>query len=202
MFESVDIFRKLYNLKSEFENKPRPRLSKVMEITKRINTLLDALKIVTCFESAFKAELIMKGYVVHWIDKSKYKKLRKRQYKSPIKIFEIKQLEGLTNNKNNNYKFNSLLDKTIPFSIFLSKSKYQAILKYPLRTFSILERINRTRNTLHFINQGGAFYNKPILDEYDFLDRVVKQQIVKRHNRLVRLGKKLGYATSPIITPE
>ena len=86
--------------------------------------ILDAFRISTCFENFFKAQLLLRGFVIHNIIKSSlpstYRDLAKDQTSRPIKINEIKIAECLKRKKGNNYVFQSLSTKTIEFSTFLN----------------------------------------------------------------------------------
>src|SRR6266705_2238390 len=82
---------------------------------------LDAARICICFENFFKAELLLKGYIIHRIDKAAltptYRYLAADQKTRPIKITEIKLAEGLRWKRNNNYSFQTLTPFTIEFTL-------------------------------------------------------------------------------------
>jgi hypothetical protein len=74
--------------------------------------ILDAVRIATCFENLLKTRLLLRGYVIHQIDKrasnQTYRPLADEQRKRPIKISEVKHAEGLKRKRGNQYVFHSL----------------------------------------------------------------------------------------------
>lgn len=194
MFDSVDLYKYLNYLKLIWND--REAGAKLLKIGTKINIVLDAIKILACFEIAFKAELLNSGYVIHLVDSNKRLDLSKQQKKIPIKICEIKKSENNIKKKSNEYSFETLTDKTLKFSTLLDAEGYKMVLKYPKRVYKILQRINGTRNSIHFINRSGFRIDESVLDDYEYLKKMVEKKIVHKHNVLARQGKRFGYYTT------
>ena len=185
LIQRLDLLKEAFDTASPDEKGLLKKYAVISEIMR--NPILDAIKIITCFENFFKAELLLKGYVIHRIVCNKrYAIFSKHQEKTPIRISDIKRAEGLLGKKKINYVFKSLNETTIIFSIFLNRRGYQSILKFPQRLYDILKDINEKRNTLHYLAGQSAAYNKKIIDDYIFLRDFVKKHLVKRHNNLVK----------------
>ncbi len=155
-----------------------------------ITQVIDAMKIITCFENSLKSELLFRGYVIHKIDPNinnrQYANFAHSQVNAPVIITEIKRAEGLLRKKKNNYVFNSLLDRTIPFSYFLKKPSYQSAINLPPRIITALNRIYSKRNTLHWLEYPTASYGKPIIDEFKELRTYINTRVAKRRDLLAK----------------
>lgn len=155
-----------------------------------ITQAIDAMKIITCFENAFKSELLLRGYVIHKIDPKinnrQYAHLARSQSNAPVTITDIKRVEGFLRKRKNNYVFNSLLDRTIPFSYFLKKPGYQSAIKLPPRIIAVLNKIYTKRNTLHWLEHPTAAYGKHIIDEFKELRTYIDTRVAKRRDLLAK----------------
>ena len=74
--------------------------------------VVDAFRITSCFENLFKARLILRGYLIHQIDKGVQPGLWKQQRERPIRVSTLKRAEGHVNKRDIGYEFQSLADKT------------------------------------------------------------------------------------------
>lgn len=147
--------------------------------------VLEAVRIVICFENYFKAKMLLEGYVIHQMHlavcKQNYTQFMKNekellQKTSPILVDDIKEAE-----KRDDWStepFQTLTKQTIGMSLLVGKPKYRAIYssKEPdaQRLFSVLERLNETRNTLHFLS---VEYVPEEIDKFLFLREYVSTHI-------------------------
>jgi len=150
--------------------------------------ILDAFRICTCFENFFKAQLLLRGFVIHKIRKgslpSTYRYLATDQTSRPITINEINIAEGLKRKKGNNYVFQSLLTLTIEFSTFFKQTNYKSEVKVPKRLFDAVESINNQRNTLHYLTSDFHFYDEKAIEDLVCIRHCFNGYVVKTLNRL------------------
>jgi len=191
VFSETSLIKRLDEISSTFKSSDPDRIVKFSQLIWSLDpAILDAVRICICFENFFKAELLLKGYVIHRIDKGSlpaiYRYLAKDQSMRPIKISEIKLAEGLRWKRKNNYSFQSLSNFTIELSVFLRQQNYKSRLRMPTQLITSLERINRRRNTLHYLTNDISFYNQQIIDEVSCIKRCFNDFLVTRRNQLVR----------------
>jgi hypothetical protein len=150
--------------------------------------LSDAIRISICFENFFKAELLLRGYVIHKIDKKglplQFGHLAQDQFSRPIKLSEIKQAEKLRWKRKNDYIFRSLTIRTIEYSSFFRQSGYRAPLKLPRKLFESLEPINQKRNELHYFAGDISYYNHEVIEQLKCIRHCFNTYIVNRCNQL------------------
>jgi hypothetical protein len=179
-----------------FGDKPEA-FSELIELLQNIESpVLDAVRIIICFENHFKAKMLLEGYVIHEMDlnicRQDYPqfvgKKRLLQKTTPILIDEVKRAE-----KQDGYSIEplqALKKKTIGIDILLRESKYQAVYSRnqapedDRKLFSVLQRLNDTRNTLHFLNieyiAGGM-----AIDDFVFLRDYVSRHIDALANKML-----------------
>ncbi len=160
--------------------------------------VLDAIRIVICFENYFKARLLLAGYVIHQMDLNVCRehypqfvtgKTRKRlvQKTTPILIDEVKQAE-----KHEGYNvepLRTLTNRTIGMGILLAKPRYRAVYSKGLasddqKLFSVIQRLNETRNTLHFLNIEYIASGGMAVDDFVFLRDYVLGHIDALGNKI------------------
>mgnify|MGYP001347521829 CR=1 FL=1 len=201
VFKSAKHVEDLPLLKSFFMNQnEKTGLSQeaITETPKFIlETLIDWVKIIICFENFMKASLLINDYVIHNIDKNdKILKCFQDQRNHPLKLQDFLlrynfsycitdktlMLEGIT-------------PQTLTMSSLLSK-KYQKIINLPESIYKTLMRLNNERNNLHFYHEARNSYGKKYFEEMDelvdFVDNVMMnlfghlmknvQQIKKQRN--------------------
>lgn len=181
---SATILHNVDDLKRHIDN-----LAKFSEIARNMDmTVLDSIRICTCFENYIKARLIEKRFIVHFIDSKKipkeYKQLRKTQWKRPIRVSEIKTIEGLRYKRGIDYHFTTIKAKTIGLSILLEQPMYVAEYKIDPTILKALNRINGKRNTLHCLIGDTAFYSNTILDDYVRIRNFINMELITRHEKL------------------
>ena len=149
---------------------------------------LDAVRIVICFENYFKAILLLEDYVIHRMDLNvcrekfpqfvtgKQKQLLQRS--TPIMLQDIKQAEN--HDKAWSVKpIQSLTPQTIEISTLLGQPKFRAVYskgeEIDDKLFPLLQELNRTRNSLHFLNVEYIASGGLGVDDFVFLrDYVIK----------------------------
>ena len=125
--------------------------------------VLQFVRIVICFENYFKAKMLLDGYIIHQMGlaacKQNYPQFMKNekellQKTTPILFDDVKQAEKQDNW--NTKPLQTLTKQTIGMSMLVGQPKYRAIYSQQTpddqRLFSMLQRLNETRNTLHFLN--------------------------------------------------
>lgn len=170
--------------------------------------LLDAVRIVICFENYFKAMLLLKNYVIHRMDTtvcSKFPQFIKGrgtqllQKSTPILLQDIKQAE----NRDTVWSvapLQLLTPRTIEISTLLEKPKYRAIYskgkEIDDKLFPLLQALNSTRNSLHFLNVEYIASGGLGVDQFVFLrDYVLKhidafgEKFYKDNEDSIKTGK-------------
>lgn len=141
-------------------------------------SIMDKTRIITCFENFMKGVLILNGYVVHVISKSK-KGLKKRQENEPILATDLFTLSSFDNLEKKNLTDLETTWKTINFTTLL-KPGYQSILMLPKPILHALTRLNEERNMLHFVRVINFEHSEQLIKMYsdliDFVDRIMFQQ--------------------------
>jgi hypothetical protein len=158
---------------------------------------MNALRIVTSFENIFKVELINYGYVVHLIDcrninnqrlKCKCKKLKEEQKIRPVKVSEIKALQGISWPRRGPLQINYLEKRTITISQIISENnRYKNSLHLTNSIIKALKDLNRQRNKLHLYF--GACPELPMsqkhIDLYMYLIDNFNQKFFYRYNKSI-----------------
>ncbi len=171
MFWGCEMIKELDRAKSlsdkAFVESEPTAFSELLDLYKKIESpLLDAIRIVICFENYFKAILLLENYIIHKMDLNVCREhfpqfvagtTRKQllQKSTPVSILDIKQAEN-HNPVWSVQSFRALLNQTIEISSLLEQPKYRAVYSKGKETddelFPLLGRLNETRNSLHFLN--------------------------------------------------
>lgn len=203
LFWGCETIRKLDQAKSLFdrviEQHAGAAWSELLELYQSIESpVLDATRIIICFENYFKARLLLEGYVIHQMDLNVCRehypqfvigKARQRllQETTPISIDEVKLAE-----KHEGYSvvpLRTLTSRTIGMGILRKKPRYRVVYSKD-RTpddgelFSALQRLNETRNTLHFLNVEYIASGGLGPDQFMFLRDYVSSHIDDLANRI------------------
>lgn len=152
--------------------------------------VLDAFRITTAFENLFKVKLILGGYVIHRISRDTHTALEKRQRTAPIRVSEVKKLEGLSGHRGNSYSFASLTPHTIQWSTLVREPAYRRAVRLPDKLYKTLKDVNDKRNTLHFLSLEVSVYNAQVITDLRYIRACFNRFVVRQHNRLV---KSLGF---------
>jgi len=196
LFWGCEVIKRLDQAKSLsdqlFDQCEPAAFTELLELFQRMESpVLDAVRIVTCFENYFKARLLMAGYVIHQMDVSACQehhpqfvtgRTRKRllQNTTPISIAEVKRAER---REGYNVKpLRTLTNRTVTMSMLLGKPRYRAIYlndRAPddQKLLSVLRKLNETRNTLHFLNVEYIALGGMPVDEFVFLRDYVSDHV-------------------------
>lgn len=114
--------------------------------------LIDTIRIISFFENYMKAELILKGYLVHSIKNTeKFKHLAKKQRKEPIHCKEIHDVKNFTvDTKSMTIYHEDISSNTISFSTLTSNINYTKNYMFDNEILSTIIELNVYRNRLHF----------------------------------------------------
>ena len=185
-----------------FGDKPEA-LPELIELLQNVESpVLDAVRIVICFENYFKAKMLLEGYVIHQMDLAVCRQYYPQfvignakkallQKTSPILIEEVKYAE---NREDNGLEpLQTLTKQTISMSILLEQSKYQSLylsdqIQDNQKLLSVLQSMNNSRNTLHFLNIEYIASGRTIGD-FGFLRNYVTTQIDALADKIVDESK-------------
>lgn len=223
MFWGSQLIKELDNAKSlsdrAFGNDNDPdAFPELLDLLRNIESpLLDAVRIVICFENYFKAMLLLENYVIHRMDlnvcREKFpqfvteKRKQLLQKSTPVPLQDIKQAEN--HDKTWSVKpFLSLTPQTIEISTLLGQPKYRAVYsrgkEIDSKLFSMLQTINRTRNSLHFLSVEYIASSEVGLNNFVFLrDYVLKyietfgEKFYKDNEDLIRTGEMIIETLDP-----
>ena len=187
LIRKLDELIKVYSALKPNNTKSVSRLFKVLD---QIETpLIDDVKISISFENYLKSELLLRGFVIHIIDRKalgeKFKTYANKQGKHPITISAIKKAEGVFRKRKINF-FHSLKKKTINYSTLLNKPNYKDRIKLPPELCRILNNIRARRNSLHYLINYSSVYNSKVLTDYQYLKSIIDNRLVNQYNRLLK----------------
>jgi hypothetical protein len=164
IIKDLDRARSLYD--QAFGDKPEA-LPELIELLQNVESpVLDAVRILICFENYFKAKMLLAGYVIHQMDLAVCRQYFPQfvtgnaqkvllQKTSPILIDDVKQAEK--QDDANIIPLRALIKHTIGISTLLGQPKYRAVYlrdqtPEDQKLLSLVQSLNYTRNTLHFLN--------------------------------------------------
>jgi hypothetical protein len=166
-------------------------VAKILQETREGGSILiNDILLCTSLENFLKAKLLWNGFVIHWIYKKLNRRLANKQRTTPIRISDIKKLEGVFYKKRNDYSFKLLRSKTISLHTLINNAGYLNVLKIPQRILPFIKKLQSMRNTLHFSTSRGRATNIKVIDDYSFLVEYLKGNATKKHNHLI---DKLGF---------
>jgi hypothetical protein len=157
------------------------------------DSLMDDIRITTCFENFMKGVLILNDCVVHKLS-NKNKVLKYEQTERPLKIEEVFNSTSFSNFNATNPSLWETIFQTLNFS-WLLKPKYQSIINLPPEILSIITNINEERNKLHFITLGEFQFGKPTIDKYskiiEFANTTIKRCILDLDGNMKEILEKI-----------
>lgn len=168
-----------------------PRDSGVFEFMHEY--LIDCIRFLVFFENYMKADLIVRGYCVHFIDKCYpgFNDLAKDQYSRPIKLNEINEIENFIVDEGNRViNHPAIKDKTNGIKELISKEQYYLNYEFDGPIIKIISRFNRYRNRLHFNKSieyelSSSFISDIMIMNY-FVDRIIRERTDKTpHNNIM-----------------
>lgn len=150
------------------------------------DSLIDNIRIITCFENFMKGILIVNDYVVHKLT-NKNKLLKNAQRNRPLKIFEVFTQSSFLNFEQTKPELFETYFQTVNFTWML-EPKYQEVINLPVDIISILVNLNAERNKLHFINRNTYRFGIATIENYsriiDFANTTIKKRILDLENDL------------------
>jgi len=145
--------------------------------------LVDCIRILIFFENYMKAELIIKDFCVHSVDKNwnGFAELGKEQNSRPIKIEEINRIEEFVIDESKQTIYhNAIKETTIGLNVLLS-SHYQSFYNLDLEMIKFIRWLNKLRNRLHFSSSAEFQISNRIILDYEkaiaFVDEIIKTRI-------------------------
>lgn len=190
LFGQASIIRNLDRLATIDLGKSRNQLKFSRLIWKLDPSVVDAVRIVCCFENLFKARLLLSGFVVHEVDRKAAADLRIEQAKRPLLIRSLKRREGVLGRRDIDYSFNLLRPTTLGWRVLTEVPAYRRQIALPDRLFQNLTEIAASRNTLHFLSSQTVSYSAKIFEDLRYIRTCFNRHVVQRHNRLL---KSLGF---------
>lgn len=113
----------------------------------------DNMIIVAAYENYLKAKLLIKGYLIHQIDRNweEYKTLSNKQRRQPIRVCDIPEISRVNSVQHReDTKYQSLLDQTLKITTLLSPD-YLKALELSDEVVFLLKRSVKERNKLHYL---------------------------------------------------
>ncbi len=144
--------------------------------------LVDCVRILIFFENYMKAELIVKGFCVHVINKEHtgFKELAKTQYLRPIQLKEIANIENYyIDIPNKIINHNALKGTTIGINVLLNSEDYLMNYAFDKDILVFIRGLNRYRNRLHLYNEVDFYISSEFISMLEicnqFVDEVVNE---------------------------
>jgi hypothetical protein len=185
LFVKTTVIRDIHRLSGLDLATRRGQISFSRRLSKLDPPVLDAVRIVCCFENLFKARLLLSGAVVHEIDKNVCPSLASQQRKRPVLIRQVKAAEGLLGKRDIDYSFRCLQPTTIRWHVMAGEAAYRKRIGVPQHLWECLKDIAARRNTLHFLALQMTTYNVRVFDELAFILNSFNRFVVGGHNRLL-----------------
>lgn len=183
--KAINEINLLKRIKQELDNKTtHPKVTNISEFI--FEYLIDCIRFLIFFENYMKAELIVRGYCVHFIDKNQpgFKDLAKNQYSRPIKLKEIHEIENFfidPINKIINHP--AIKDKTIGIKELIASEQYYSNYEFDSSMLDIISKFNSYRNRLHFNEsieyQISEDFVSSLEKMNDFVDSIIRDRIKK-----------------------
>ena len=190
IFRSASVIKELDNIEKALEqvHVDPSRYFLGDAVTALDPPILDATKILLCFENFLKAELLLRGIVIHKIESngvpSDVLSMSKDQKKRPITLVEYKKGEGISRKKNF-LELKHLRNGTLGIYTLINVDEYRKRFKLPRKLFDALERIRIKRNSLHFLTFESFVFNRGIIAEYKLINSYVNKRVASRANKLM-----------------
>lgn len=179
-------------------NDKSPRVLENLELSKGfvINNLIDCVRISLCFENFFKAFLLIRGFIIHKLDKNIFPDLYKEQFKRPIHLNEIKKLADweinpkvqtdITGLKN---QIKGITKNTLGIST-LTNSGYKKEYGITNDFITVCKPYFDYRNNLHYYIGDSISLSSSTKANFDRIVKFVRTNMITRHDDLIEaLGK-------------
>jgi len=181
--KSIKEIDTLKSIKHDLDNKTtHPKDTNISEFI--FEYLIDCIRFLIFFENYMKAELIVRNYCVHFIDKNYpgFKDLAKNQYSRPISLKEINEIENfIIHRENKILNHPAIKDKTIGIKELIGSEQYYSNYEFGTSMLDIISKFNSFRNRLHFFESIEYQISKDFLSSLiamnDFVDRIIRDRI-------------------------
>jgi hypothetical protein len=181
--KTIREFDKLKKIKHDLFNKTiHPKDTNLDEFI--IEYLVDCIRFMIFFENYMKAELIIRDYCIHLVDRNyaNFKSLAKEQRTRPILLKEIHDIENFIVDKENKIIYhNAIKDKTIGINELLGYDNYRSIYGFESNIIDLLIDLNSYRNRLHFRDALEFQLSDSLLSNLDtlnqFVDKIINERI-------------------------
>lgn len=173
----------LQTTKSEIESqKIHPKDSFLSEFI--FEYLVDSIRFLVFFENYMKAELILRDYCVHNINKDfpGFKSLAEDQRKRPIKLLEIQNIEKfIIDLEHKTINHPAILETTIGIDKLIDNVQYYSNYEFDSSMRDLINKLRIYRNRLHF-NEAlellmSSSFISDIITMNNFVDILIKNRI-------------------------
>ena len=134
----------------KYKSGPAPLPKEIVEFS--LEYLIDCVRILVFFENYMKAELIVRNFCVHSINKdyAQFKDLAKQQFKKPIDLKEIETIQPFEVNQSKKLITHpAVKETTIGFNTLVGSSAYLQHYQLSEKLVGHIKEINLYRNKLH-----------------------------------------------------
>ena len=179
VIKEIDVLRKI---NVDLNNK---RFSHQNSIIKEFmfEYLIDCIRISIFFENYMKAELIIRGFCVHRIKREieEFRALAEDQYKRPIELKEINDIEPFEINTEQQTIFHKAIKKTtIGIKDLIGSEEYLKNYQFEDKIIEYIKELNINRNNLHFHDSIEFQISDSFIDKIERLNEFVDKTIKER----------------------
>ena len=179
VIKEIDVLRKI---NVDLNNK---RFSHQNSIIKEFmfEYLIDCIRISIFFENYMKAELIIRGFCVHRIKREieEFRALAEDQYKRPIELKEINDIEPFEINTEQQTIFHKAIKKTtIGIKDLIGSEEYLKNYQFEDKIIEYIKELNINRNNLHFHDSIEFQISDSFIEKIERLNEFVDKTIKER----------------------
>jgi len=149
-------------------------VNEIMEFV--FESIIDKIRIITCFENYMKAVLLENGYVVHNINGIIHKQFKSDQANLPVKIADIFTTSSFQNIDQKAKKQQEVIETTLKFSTLL-KPAYTKVVGLSANIITDLREINNERNKLHLTSTATFEWGGGYTERYDRIEKYFNETI-------------------------
>lgn len=150
IIKDIDLLENIINKLNNKEILPSTK-----ELTEfSFSYLTDTINILIFFENYMKAELMVRGFCVHKINRNieEFKAIGKKQFKEPILLKDINEIESFESNSDRKEIFHRGIKETTIGMKELISEKYLVHYEINEEILKLIEELRIFRNKLHFHN--------------------------------------------------
>lgn len=152
--------------------------------------LVDCIRILIFFENYMKAELIIQNFCVHTINKEleKFKFLSKEQFKRPINLTELADIEAFKVFKDQKLiSHNAVNHTTLGFKVLTGSPNYLKCYQLNNSIINYVRELNGVRNNLHFNDRIEFALSHSFIEKMktiiEFVNKTIHERIRDRPQR-------------------